>query len=144
MLQGSCSTDISSFHGPWLQLPPEVLESLAYSNYDSPRPRPIDPAVFFDLVKVRRLVEEATDLTVRAANGTTASSLSNSLGAGNGILGGGGAAALGLGIGGGGPNAKLSRERKHRMREQATQKLSRAYKLDEIAASVATMQGRLR
>ena len=86
-------------------------------------------------------MEEATDLAVRAANGTTSSSLSNSLSAGNGILGGGGAAALGLGIGGGGPNAKLSRERKHRMREQATQKLSRAYQLDEIAASVATMQG---
>lgn len=134
-------TDISSFHGPWLQLPPEVLESLAYSNYESPHPRPIDPAVFFDLVKVRRLVEEATDLAIRAANGTTSSALSNSLSAGNGILGGGGAAALGLGIGGGGPNAKLSRERKHRMREQATQKLSRAYKFDEIAASVATMQG---
>ena len=133
--------DISSFHGPWLQLPPEVLESLAFSNYDSPRPRPIDPAVFFDLVKVRRLVEEATDLAVRAANGTTSSALSSSLSAGNGILGGGGAAALGLGIGGSGPNAKLSRERKHRMREQATQKLSRAYQFDEIAASVATMQG---
>lgn len=67
--------------------------------------------------------------------------MSSSLSAGNGILGGGGAAALGLGIGGGGPNAKLSRERKHRMREQATQKLSRAYQFDEIAASVATMQG---
>ena len=118
-----------------------MLESLAYSNYDSLRPRPIDPAVFFDLVKVRRLVEEATDLAVRAANGTTSSALSNSLNAGNGILGGGGAAALGLGIGGGGPNARLSRERKHRMREQATQKLSHAYQLDEIAASVATMQG---
>ena len=117
------------------------MESLAFSNYDSPRPRPVDPAVFFDLVKVRRLVEEATDLAVRAANGTTSSALSSSLSAGNGILGGGGAAALGLGIGGGGPNAKLSRERKHRMREQATQKLSRAYQSDEIAASVATMQG---
>jgi len=34
----------------------------------------------------------------------------------------------------------LSRERKHRMREQATQKLSKAYHLDEIACSVATMQ----
>lgn len=131
---------ISSFHGPWLQLPPEVLESLAYSNYASPHPRPIDPAVFFDLVKVRRLVEDATDLAVRAANGTTSSTLSNSLNAGNGIYGGGGAAALGLGISGGGANAKLSRERKHRMRELATQKLSRAYHLDEIAASVATMQ----
>ena len=118
-----------------------MLESLAYSNYESPRPRPIDPAVFFDLVKVRRLVEDATDLAVRAANGTTSSSLNNLLSAGNGVLGGGSAAALGLGLGSGGANAKLSRERKHRMRENATQKLSRAYRLDEIAASVATMQG---
>ena len=130
---------ISSFHGPWLQLPPEVLESLAYSNFYSPRPRPIDPAVFFDLVKIRRLVEDATNLAVRAANGTTSSSLSNSLNASNGLLSGGSAAALGLGLGGGG-NAKLSKERKHRMREHATQKLSHAYHLDEIAASVATMQ----
>lgn len=117
-----------------------MLESLAYSNYASPHPHPIDPALFFDLVKVRRLVEDATDLAVRAANGTTSSTLSNSLNAGNGVYGGGGAAALGLGISGGGTNAKLSRERKHRMRELATQKLSCAYHLDEIAASVATMQ----
>ena len=60
--------------------------------------------------------------------------------ASNGLLTGGSAAALGLGLGGGGVNAKLSRERKHRMREHATQKLSQAYHLDEIAASVATMQ----
>ncbi|PGH17172.1 hypothetical protein AJ79_01310 [Helicocarpus griseus UAMH5409] len=131
---------ISSFHGPWLQLPPEVLESLAYSNYASPRPQPIDPAVFFDLVKIRRLIEEATDLAVRAANGTTSSALSNSLNASNGLLGGGSSAVLGLGIGGGVGTAKLSKERRHRMREHAAQKLSRAYHLDEIAASVATMQ----
>jgi len=41
---------------------------------------------------------------------------------------------------GGGGNAKLSSERKFRMREHATSKLSHAYRLDEIAASVATMQ----
>lgn len=130
---------ISSFHGPWLQLPPEVLESLANNNYNLPRPRPIDPAVFFDLLKIRQLVDEATNLSVRAASGVTSSALTNSLNAGNGLLGNGGA-ALGLGLGGGGGNAKLSRERKHRMREQATQKLSKAYHLDEIACSVATMQ----
>ena len=56
------------------------------------------------------------------------------------MLGAGGAAALGLGLGNGGPNAKLSKERKHRMRELATKKLAQAYALDEIAASVATMQ----
>lgn len=116
-----------------------MLESLAYSNYASPRPRPIDPAVFFDLVKIRHLVEDATDLSVRATNGTTLSSLKSSSNGSNGIFGGGGSATLGFGLGRNG-NAKLSRERRHRMRELATQKLSRAYQLDEIAASVATMQ----
>ena len=87
------------------------------------------------------MVEEATTLAVRAANGTTSSSLTNSLNANNGLMNGGSAASLGLGLGGGGgANAKLSRERKHRMREQATRKLAHAYHLDEIAASVATMQ----
>ena len=130
---------ISSYHGPWLQLPPEVLQSLAYSNYYSPRPQPIDPAVFFDLVKIRVLIEDATSLAVRAANGTTSASLSNSLSAGNGILNGSDAEILGIGSNRGG-NAKLSPERKHRMREHATQKLAHAYQLDEIAASVAMMQ----
>jgi hypothetical protein len=59
--------------------------------------------------------------------------------ASNGMLNSAGAAALGLGYGGTG-GSKLSAERKHRMRELATQKLSQAYHLDEIAASVATMQ----
>ncbi|KAI1806657.1 hypothetical protein F4811DRAFT_119259 [Daldinia bambusicola] len=100
-----------------------------------PLPRPVDPAVFYDLVKIRQLVDGATDLAVRAANGVASSTLSNSLA--------GGAAhhmqALGLGFGNN-AGAKLSPERKFRMREQATQKLSRAYHLDEIASSVATMQ----
>lgn len=113
-----------------MQIPPEILETLANANYNTPRPHPIDPAVFFDLVKIRRLVEDATTLAVRAASGV-ASSLHNT---GNGPLG------LGFGLAGGGNPGKLSRERKHRMREQATQKLSRAYRIDEIACSVATMQ----
>ncbi|KAB5536014.1 hypothetical protein GE09DRAFT_971887 [Coniochaeta sp. 2T2.1] len=119
---------ISSFHGPWLQIPPEILETLANANYNAPRPHPVDPAVFFDLVKIRRLVEDATTLAVRAASGVAGSS--HNLG------------NLGLGYGqaGGGNPGKLSKERKHRMREQATQKLSRAYHIDEIACSVATMQ----
>lgn len=47
--------------------------------------------------------------------------------------------ALGLGLTGAN-QPKLSAERKHKLREQATQKLARAYRLDEIACSVATMQ----
>ncbi|KAJ9143009.1 Histidine kinase group protein, partial [Pleurostoma richardsiae] len=128
---------ISSFHGPWLQLPPDILETLANINYNSPRPRPVDPSVFFDLVKIRRNVDEATNLSVRAASGVASPVLSNSFGGGGPL---GHAAALGLGFGGGGGHMKLSKERRHRMREQATQKLSRAYRLDEIACSVATMQ----
>ncbi|KAI0161167.1 hypothetical protein GGR52DRAFT_582566 [Hypoxylon sp. FL1284] len=126
---------ISSFHGPWLQLPLEVLETLANANYYMPVPRPVDPAVFYDLVKIRKLVDHATDLAVRAASGVTSKALSNSLA--------GGAAhhmqQLGLGFGNNG-GAKLSPERRFRMREQATQKLSHAYHIDEIASSVATMQ----
>ncbi|KAL2129680.1 hypothetical protein VTI74DRAFT_7446 [Chaetomium olivicolor] len=125
---------ISSFHGPWLQLPPEILETIANANYNTPRPRPIEPAVFFDLVKIRRLVDEATNLAVRAASGVASISQRNLPGAHH-------AAALGFGFGPRPPpQAKLSAERKHRMREQATQKLMRAYQLDEIACSVATMQ----
>ncbi|KAB8339201.1 hypothetical protein FH972_022135 [Carpinus fangiana] len=122
-----------SFHGPWLQLPLEILETLAHSNYLSPRPRLTEPAVLYDLLKIRRLVDEASNLAVRAQNGIASSAMRDN---DNGMLGGG---ALGLGARHGG-NAKLSAERKYRMRELATQKLSQAYRLDEIAASVATMQ----
>lgn len=122
---------ISAFHGPWLQLPHEILETLAHSNFLSPRPRQTDPGVLYDLLKIRKLVDEAANLAVRAQNGTASSALSN-----NDSLPGG---SLGLSTRGGG-QAKLSAERKYRMRELATQKLSQAYRLDEIAASVATMQ----
>jgi len=69
---------------------------------------------------------------VRAQNGTASSALNNN---GNGSPGD----VLGLG-GRGGQGAKLSAERKYRMRELATSKLAIAYRLDEVAASVATMQ----
>ncbi|KAK3292127.1 uncharacterized protein B0H64DRAFT_328810 [Chaetomium fimeti] len=127
---------ISSFHGPWLQLPPEVLETIANVNYNAPRPRPIDPSVFFDLVKIRRLVDEATDLAVRAASGVATIGQRGPNHASH------PASMLGFGFGHRPPpQTKLSPERKHRMREQATQKLMEAYRLDEIASSVATMQG---
>ncbi|KAH7329336.1 hypothetical protein B0I35DRAFT_42542 [Stachybotrys elegans] len=127
---------ISCFHGPWLQMPIEILETVANINYNTPRPRPIDPAVFFDLVKVRRLVDEASNLAVRAASDIASPTLTN-------VNGGmpGDASMNAFGLGGPGHGAKLSRERKFRMREQASQKLGRAYRLDEIACSVATMQG---
>lgn len=90
-------------------------------------------------MKIRKAVDEATDLAVRAQSGLTSAALNNCLQNTNGFLGGAGAAALGMGYNGAGAT-KLSRERKHRMRELSCQKLSLAYHLDEIAASVATMQ----
>jgi len=128
---------ISNYHGPWLQLPPEVLESIANTNYYTLRPHTIDPAVLFDMLKIRKNVDEATELAVRAAAGVTShqSNIANS----NSSLHNG-AAALGLTFGNNGPVTKLSRERKHRMREMASQKLSACYHADEIAASVAMMQ----
>ncbi|KAF5018390.1 hypothetical protein F66182_9641, partial [Fusarium sp. NRRL 66182] len=127
---------ISSYHGPWLQMPMEILEAVANINYNTPRPRPIDPAILFDLLKIRRLVDEATNLAVRAASDIASPVLTN-------IHGGlSGASSMSApGMTGPGHGSKLSRERKFRMREQASQKLGRAYRLDEIACSVATMQG---
>ena len=124
---------ISAFHGPWLQLPHEILESLTHNNFLSNTPRQTEPGILFDLVKIRRLVDEAADLAVRAQNGTASSALH----AENSRL----EAALGLNTrGGAGGNARLSPERRYRMREMATAKLSQAYRLDEIAASVCMMQ----
>ncbi|RKF56204.1 putative fungal specific transcription factor domain-containing protein [Erysiphe neolycopersici] len=114
---------ISSFHGSWLELLLEVLETLARNNYNLPRPRPIDPAVFFDILKIRQLVEDATNLAVRATSCVALSPSAYLLKHSNGRL-----------------SYENMLERKHRMREQATQKLSKAYQLDEIACSVATMQ----
>ncbi|KAM0564259.1 hypothetical protein ACHAPJ_000469 [Fusarium lateritium] len=117
-------------------MPIEILETIANINYNTPRPRPIDPAVLFDLLKIRRLVDEATNLAVRAASDIASPVLTN-------VHGGlpGASSMSALGMTGSGHGAKLSRERKFRMREQASQKLGRAYRLDEIACSVATMQG---
>jgi len=120
-------------------MPIEILETMASINYNTPRPHPVDPAVFYDVIKIRKLVEEATDLAVRAASDAPSQMLLNS----GGSFGGGGPASS-LGLGGPGPGqhgSRLSRERKFRMNLQACQKLARAYRLDEIACSVATMQG---
>ncbi|KAK1244856.1 hypothetical protein MKX08_004485 [Trichoderma sp. CBMAI-0020] len=127
---------ISSYHGPWLQMPYEILETIANINYNTPLPRPLDAASFFDLVKARRLVDEATNLAVRAASDIASPTLTSVNGGFPGI-----SSMISHGMGTPGHGGRLSRERKFKMREQASQKLARAYRLDEIVCSVATMQG---
>lgn len=209
---------ISSYHGPWLQLPLELLESLlvlnldpatlssseaqlpalAYSSQASlgsiqsrppPRPRdrisyslkdntppespsnafttlptlyaptsqsvafplpapgkatppPIDPGVFRNVATIRRLIDEASELSVRASSGLSAVALGSIRTPSNNAW----AAAQGLGFDGsnnigGGRNVAMSAMRVHRLRALAVQKLAAAYKADEIASSVMVMQG---
>lgn len=95
---------------PWAMAPtPEVLETLENSTYTAPRLYPIDPSVFFDLVKMRKAADEATNLAVCAASGVTSAPLSSSLNASNGMINSAGAAALGPGSGGNSGGTKLSR-----------------------------------
>ncbi|KAH7104955.1 hypothetical protein BKA62DRAFT_691226 [Auriculariales sp. MPI-PUGE-AT-0066] len=134
------------------QFPPSAAYSIlalkadAQSTHGSKAaPPPIDPGVFRSVLNVRRLVEEATDLAVRAACGLSSAAL-NSMSSGF-----GGAHAYGMGnIFGDVPSAKaknggrsvaMSPTRAHRLRALAVQRLAQAYKADEIAASVMVMQG---
>ncbi|KIJ54366.1 hypothetical protein M422DRAFT_153861 [Sphaerobolus stellatus SS14] len=215
---------ISSYHGPWLQLPLELLESLLTLNMDpntfsvpehhrhphqhqfalppmppaspalaaltfakqqhrggipfmeisppdspspsnfplsnvlhpppgdlegKPPPPPIDPGVFKSVTTIRRLIDEASDLAVRAASGLSAAALGGMRSSGGSTYGYSSpwATAQSLGInplgdhGGNGRNTSMSAMRVHRLRVLAVQKLAEAYKMDEIAASVMVMQG---
>jgi hypothetical protein len=126
------------YHGQWLQLSREQVEAFVHVNHKYPRPKPYDPAVLNDVMKIRIAVDEAIDLAVRAASGVSSNQANSSIGAGKGIMQG--AEDLGFTFGSNGTTTKLSKERISRMRELAVQKLSHAYHLDEIATSVATMQ----
>lgn len=92
-----------------------------------PQPRLIDPAVFYDIVKIRRAVDEATEDAVRASSGLNTNALNN-------------IGRLDPFGGGGGTGPKLSKERIFKIRQKAVRLLAKAYTLDEVAASVATMQ----
>lgn len=112
-------------------------------------PPPIDPGVFKSVASIRKLIDEASELSVRASSGLSAAALgsmrSNSLN----LSGSPWSAVQSLGInpmgdfggGGNGRNVMMSATRVHRLRVLAVQKLAAAYKADEIASSVMVMQG---
>ncbi len=118
---------IASYHGPWLSLPIDLLQSLFVINCDSgsknketssletlcrdePSSPPIDPIIFKNLVSIRKLVDEASELVIKSA-GTVDKDARG-----------------------------MSALRQHRLRELAVQKLAKAYRVDEVATSVLTMQ----
>lgn len=108
-------------------------------------PPPIDPGVFRSVTTIRRLIDEASELSVRAASGLSAvalGSMRNAPSMGNSSW----AIAQSLGINplgdtGNGRNTPMSATRVHRLRALAVQKLAAAYRMDEIASSVMVMQG---
>ncbi|KAJ1536351.1 hypothetical protein HK096_011142 [Nowakowskiella sp. JEL0078] len=104
---------IASYHGPWLTLPPELLQSLSILNTDTkagPPPPPIDPVLFSKLITIRKLVDDASDLVMKSSAVSGAKS------------------------------SRVSHVRQQRLRELAVSKLAKAYRIDEIATSVLTMQ----
>lgn len=91
-------------------------------------------------LEVRKLLDEASDLAVRAASGLSAAAL-GALAASTAQSGGNVATALGLENTVNGRPAAMSATRQHRLRAMAVNKLAQAYMIDEVAASVAVMQG---
>ena len=83
------------FHGPWLQVPVEQLAHVVRANLQHPRPHPYDPAVLQDALRVRRAVDDATDLAVRAASGLVSAPFSSRGGRRRAGAAGEGAAAAG-------------------------------------------------
>jgi hypothetical protein len=106
----------------------------------------IDPGVFCSVINIRRLIDEASALSVRASSGLSSAEL-GSLRSTPAFNSNSWATAHSLGVNTlgnantGGRNVAMSATRIYRLRALAVQKLAQAYKLDEIASSVMVMQG---
>ncbi|KAF5346123.1 hypothetical protein D9758_009976 [Tetrapyrgos nigripes] len=147
-----------TFDSHTLTLPPPPPNSIPTPKAGKAPPPPIDPGVFRSVTSIRRLIDEAAELSVRASSGLSAAELGSMRGSSTGGSSYGGyggsawAAAQTLGFNpntlspggrnaGGGRNVAMSAMRIHRLRALAIQKLAEAYKQDEIASSVMVMQG---
>ncbi|KZV64210.1 hypothetical protein PENSPDRAFT_757425 [Peniophora sp. CONT] len=140
------ATPSSSDHTPPDSPPLFSVTTPLLDTFPEDLPPPIDPGVFRSVINIRRLVEEATSLTVRANSGLSAAALGSMQMAPN-ANASPWALAQSLGINplgdpnpGNGRKSAMSATRIHRLRVLAVQKLAAAYRHDEIAASVMTMQ----
>lgn len=102
--------------------------------------------MFRSVTSIRRLIDDAAELSVRASSGLSAAELGSLRGGSNGIYTNPWMNSQQLGFNtfgqtNGGRNVAMSAMRVHRLRALAVQKLAQAYKADEIASSVMVMQG---
>lgn len=109
-------------------------------------PPPVDPGVFRSLKEIRRLVDDAADLALRAASGlVNPGSPSLDLSFSNYPNGTGGGYGNNMNqntnTNPGGRKSTLSTLRLNRMRALSVQKLAAAYRLDEVATCVMVMKG---
>ena len=128
-------------HSAFANLPPPP--PLPAPKPGKATPPPIDPGVFRSITHIRRLIDEASELSVRASSGLSAAALGSMRGA-NGYPQSPWGLAHQLGLAGDNNNGRtvaMSAMRIHRLRALAVQKLAAAYKADEIASSVMVMQG---
>lgn len=115
-------------------MPLDFLEVIANVCYQFPRPRFIDPSFVYDLAKVRRLVEEASCLALRAADDAPSRKLTA-------VVGDTLASSLAhITLRSHPQSSPLNPQRRLRMRKLACQKLAQAYRLDERACIVACEQ----
>lgn len=109
-----------------------------------PIPPPLDPGVFRSVHSIRQLIEEASELAIRASSGLSAAALVaqrspfSSPSSQNGWTT---PQSLGIEQQNGGRKTTMSPLLTRRLRVMAVQKLAAAYKADEIATSVLIMQG---
>lgn len=126
-----------------MQQPEDDIEDYTDDNSDfnsRKLPPPVDTAVFRGVLEVRSLVESASDLAIRAASGLSTAArgaFSSNNQNDDPLFGGQGA----LGSRGGGRSTQMSATSQARIRSLAVSKLAQAYRIDEVAASVAVMQG---
>ena len=101
-------------------------------------PPAIDTAVFRGVIEIRKLIEAAADLALRAASGLSAAALGafneNPTPFAH-------ASYADHHNNANGRNQTMSPTRQFRLRAMAVSKLASAYRIDEVAASVAVMQG---
>ncbi|KAF9516585.1 hypothetical protein BS47DRAFT_1340715 [Hydnum rufescens UP504] len=106
-----------------------------------PAPPPLDPGVFRCVATIRRLIDEASELAMRAASGLSSGSMHSFSPHSSYGSGGVNSGLFDVPSMHGGRKVTMSAVRAQRLRVMAVQKLAAAYKLDEIASSVMVMKG---